>query len=95
MATYELCVNEETRGGGVIYDTLELAIVAGEAAITPVEREDIPMTVDEGVFFHGARARRRDGLGLPLARVVFRSGRLERTHRRGASEQADWISRFL
>ena len=58
MATYELCVNEETAGGGVIYDTLELGIVAGEAAITPVEREDIPMTVDEGVFF---TVHERDG----------------------------------
>ena len=51
MATYELCVNGETASGGVIYETLEQAMLAGEAAITPVEREDVPMIVDPCVFF--------------------------------------------
>lgn len=52
MATYELCVNGETAAsGGEIYETLEQAMTAGEAAITPDEREDIPMIVDPCVFF--------------------------------------------
>ena len=54
MATYELCVNGETAAsGGEVYETLEQAITAGEAAITPDEREDIPMIVDPCVFFTG------------------------------------------
>jgi len=89
MATYELCVNEETAGGGVIYDSLELAIVAGEAAITPVEREDIPMTVDQCVFFtvherEGGTALKYDSRwsysapGHPNARTVTEKGRRSR-----------------
>ena len=58
MATYELCVNEESAGGGVIYETLEQAMIAGEAAITPVEREDVPMIIDPCVFF---TVHERDG----------------------------------
>ena len=51
VIAYELCVNGEVPGGGVIYETLERAVIAGEAAITPIEREDVPMIIEPYAFF--------------------------------------------
>ena len=35
----------------MIYETLERAVIAGEAAITPIEREDVPMIIEPYAFF--------------------------------------------
>jgi hypothetical protein len=44
-------LNGDIPDDGVIYETLERAMIAGEAAITLVEREDVPMVVDPYEFF--------------------------------------------
>lgn len=51
VIAYELCVNGEIPGGGVFYETLESAVIGGQAAITPIEREDVPMIIERDEFF--------------------------------------------
>jgi hypothetical protein len=63
VTTYELCINADIPGDGVLYETLERAMIAGEAAITPVEREDVPMVIDPYEFF---TVHEGDGAGTAL-----------------------------
>jgi hypothetical protein len=56
MGRYELCVNADTPGGGVRFETLEAAKLAGWREVGPAEADVASASLDDFFTVHEASA---------------------------------------